>query len=230
MSSLQTLKDQAKQILLGWGGKLPDSLVRGFASAAKYLELGAWMERHHLRPEKFVSTRGELFALVANEVGDRPVLYLEFGVAKGKATRVWSQLLRHPDCILHGFDSFEGLPETWGDRPKGSFSTAGAPPDIADPRVHFFKGRFEQTLPDYTPPRRDLVIINLDADLYSSTIFVLRSLKHLIKPGAYLYFDEFGSFGHEERALREFMEETGTKFRLRAGTRGLNQLMFQCIG
>src|SRR5206468_1901540 len=131
--------------------------------------------------------------------------------------------------VLHGFDSFEGLPEIWSDKPKGAFSTGGSPPQIMDPRVTFYKGWFEQTLPKYSAPKRDVVIVNMDADLYSSTIFVLRSLKELIRPGTYLYFDEFGTFGHEERAFREFVEETKLGFRLRGGTKGLNQLLFQCV-
>jgi hypothetical protein len=223
------LSSHAKQALLRFGGKIPKDFVRPLVSAVKHLELGAWMESHDLRPGKFVATREELFALVAQEVGNLPALYLEFGVASGQATRAWSRLLLHPDTVLHGFDSFEGLPERWGDKSIGTFSTGGTPPEVGDPRVTFFKGWFQQTLPAYSPPKRDVVIINMDADLYSSTILVLRSLKQLFRPGTYLYFDEFGTFGHEEKAFREFVEETGTTFRLRAGTRGLNQLVFQCI-
>ena len=71
------------------------------------------------------------------------VLYLEFGVFDGRATHVTGQkLLRHPESHLHGFDSFEGLPESWAgmDRGKGYFSTNGVIPQIDDARVRFFKG------------------------------------------------------------------------------------------
>ena len=44
----------------------------------------------HLRREDF-------FARVANEVGDSPVLFMEFGVYRGESIRVWSRLLRHPE-------------------------------------------------------------------------------------------------------------------------------------
>ena len=36
---------------------------------------------------------------------------LEFGVATGRTIRHWAKLW--PDHTIHGFDSFEGLPETW---------------------------------------------------------------------------------------------------------------------
>ena len=130
---------------------------------------------------------------------------------------------------MHGFDSFEGLPERWlKDRPKGMFSTGGALPDIDDPRVQFFKGWFHETLPAYELPRREVVVVNMDADLYSSTILVLRALRDLFTAGTYLYFDEFASFGHEERAFREFVDETGLRFTFRGGTPDLLHVLFQC--
>lgn len=59
------------------------------------------------------------------------------------------------------------------------YSTCGVPPIIDDPRIRFFKGWFEDTLPTYQAPKANVVILNMDADLYSSTIFVLRTLRHL---------------------------------------------------
>lgn len=60
--------------------------------------------------------------MVGAEVGTIRVLYMEFGAAKGDATRMWAKLLRLPSTVLHGFDSFEGLPESWtADGPRGGF-------------------------------------------------------------------------------------------------------------
>jgi len=216
--------------LVALGRRFPNGVVKRLGNYVREIELRAWMDDHNLVLGNVVSRREELFELAASEVGRQPVLYLEFGVAAGDATRIWSGLLKHPEAALHGFDSFEGLPETWtSDRPRGMFSTGGQTPSINDPRVKFFKGWFQQSLPSYVPPKLEPVILNLDADLYSSTIYVLRSLRSLIRPGTYLYFDEFSSFGHEERAFREFVEETGMKFKLRGGTRGLLHVLFQCI-
>jgi len=210
------------------GAMLPESVLRKTSNLIKGVELGAWMVKRDLRLNRFVTRRKDLFELVASEVGHLPVLYLEFGVAAGEATRTWSKLLKHPDSLLHGFDCFEGLPEAWANCPRGTFSTGGAVPKIDDPRVPFFKGLFDQTLPWYEPPKRDVVILNLDADLYSSTIYVMRKLRQLMRAGTYLYFDEFVSFGHEERAFREFVEETGTQFRVRGNTRSFDHVMLQC--
>jgi hypothetical protein len=207
---------------------MPNSALRRLGNLVRELELDSWLRAHRLLLERVVEVREQLFELVAAEGGATPALYLEFGVAAGAATRTWSRLLTHPETVLHGFDSFEGLPEQWMDRPKGMFSTGGVPPQVEDPRVQFFKGQFEETLPRYEPPDRPLLIINMDADLYSSTAFVLHTLRDRFHPGAFLYFDELASYGHEERAFREFVEETGMRFRLRGATRNLRHVLFQC--
>jgi len=85
---------------------------------------------------------------------------------------------------------------------------------MCDPRVRFFKGWFDQTLTSYEPPPHDVLVVICDADLYSSTIFVLNKLEKLIVLGTYLYFDEFHHQSDELRAFREFTLRTGTRFLL----------------
>jgi hypothetical protein len=45
---------------------------------------------------------------------------LEFGVWHGRSLRQLAA--RFPDDVIYGFDSFEGLPVTWGANPVGSYS------------------------------------------------------------------------------------------------------------
>jgi hypothetical protein len=173
----------------------------------------------------------ELFDIVGAQVRDRDVLYLEFGVWKGDTTRYWSKLLRNPSSKLHGFDSFEGLPEDWiQTRPRGHFSTGGVTPQLDDPRVQFSKGWFEDTLPRYKCPPHDVLVMNLDADLYSSTALVLNTFRESIVPGTYIYFDEFNHKLHELRAFDEFIHKYGMKFSLLGVTRTLEKVLFQRIG
>jgi len=159
-----------------------------------------------------VRDRNDVFVSIARRVADKKVLYLEFGVAAGETIRWWSSALKNPGSKLHGFDSFEGLPEASGPWTKGEFSTRGKAPKIDDPRISFYIGRFDQTLPAYQPPPHDQLVINLDADLYSSTIFVLRTLRPHLKSGSYVYFDEMNHVDHEPRAFDEFVAESGLKF------------------
>jgi Macrocin-O-methyltransferase (TylF) len=194
-----------------------------------YLHVGWWLREHGYEPDNRVRTRDELFDLVATEAGDRDVLYLEFGVHTGASIRRWSGLLRSPRSHLHGFDSFFGLPHDWSldGHERGDFSTGGAVPVIDDPRVEFFPGWFDETLPDYDWPEHDVLVAMFDADLYSSTWTGLRFLENHLEPGSFLYFDQFHHRGDELRAFAEFVDETGMQFRLVGATRELTCVLFQ---
>jgi macrocin-O-methyltransferase TylF-like protien len=204
-------------------------------STANYLELGRWFRQEGLQiPLRFSggceSSRHQLFNLIAAGIRDRKVLYLEFGVREGQSIRYWAGLLKNPGSMLHGFDSFEGLPEAFNiTHGKFAFSTHGMVPIVEDPRVKFFKGWFEETLPDYSVPDHDVMVVNFDADLYSSTKTVLGFLKDQIRVGTYLYFDEFNDRYHELRAFDEFLKETGLNFRAVAADKILSHVFFQRI-
>jgi len=140
-----------KQTLTRIGEHLSSESVRKFNAVVDYLELGRWMRAGGYDVTHRFENREELFDIVGVQIADREVLYLEFGVFTGDATRCWSKLLRHPRSRLHGFDSFEGLPHDWlSNRPRGHFSLQGEIPQVDDKRVEFFKGWFEQTLPTFS--------------------------------------------------------------------------------
>jgi hypothetical protein len=132
--------------------------------------------------------------------------------------------------MLHGFDSFEGLPDVFDGLPRGYFSTQGKVPRINDPRVRFFVGWFDQVLPSYTLPPHDVLVIAMDADLYASTIYVLRHLRPWITPGTYIYFDDMFSTDHEARALHEFMQESGLELSVVCADSSLTFVFFRCEG
>jgi hypothetical protein len=204
--------------------------IDNLRAAIKYLEIGRVLGELGYRLEPRVDRREDLFDLVGREVGKREVLYLEFGVYQGNATRHWSKMLSHPASKLHGFDSFEGLPESWTDSmTKGHFSTEGAIPAIDDPRVRFFKGWFDQTLATYQVPEHEVLVLNLDADLYSSTKCVFDYMAPYIVPGTYLYFDEFNDPQNELRAFTDFSSSCHLKFALRGATHSLQNVLFQVL-
>ncbi len=195
-----------------------------------YLETGRWLKANGFVVPRRSKSRDEVFEAVVREVKDNQVLYLEFGVCEGETMRYWSGHLMNPRSCLHGFDSFEGLPESWNIwRPKGCFSTAGKIPEILDARVTFFKGWFHETLPDYMLPAHEQLVINIDSDLYESAKLVLTKLKASITIGTYLYFDEFHDIQHELKAFREFLADTGARFEIVAAFRDLSAVMFRRI-
>ncbi len=204
--------DFLRAALLRAGRRLSPATLAGLRSALSYLELGAWVKEvsPDRRPVR-VATVFDLFAVALQRVeGERP-LYLEYGVYKGRSMRWWSEHLLAPDARLIGFDSFEGLPESW--RPgleSGHFQT-GQAPDIGDPRVSFVKGWFDDTVPGFELPEHDQLIINVDCDLYSSAATVLRTLEPHIVPGTLIYFDELPDRDHEMRAMLESLARTGMR-------------------
>jgi O-methyltransferase len=172
------------------------------------LELGQWLKANPF-PVHFQS-RLELYRYLNDKIaGNSPIDYLEFGVYRGDATRAWMALNRHPESRFFGFDTFEGLPEDWkffnAIVPRGAWHAGGMPPDIHDPRVKFTKGLFQETLPDFlktfTPKNR--LVINCDADLYTSTLYLLATLSPLLGPGQIVIFDEFSTV-YEFKAFRDF--------------------------
>ena len=91
-----------------------------------------------------------LYPFAAKTIGaDQPLTFLEFGVYRGKTIRRMAELFENPEARFTGFDSFEGLPESWAGRDVGHFSTNGAPPDIKDKRVNFVTGYFQNTFTDF---------------------------------------------------------------------------------
>jgi hypothetical protein len=157
------------------------------------------------------------------------VLYLEFGVAEGASMRYWSRLLDNPESRLHGFDSFEGLPEDWAfGWQAGCFSVQGKPPEFDDPRVELFTGWFTDTLPYYVwPESYEKLVVCIDCDLYSSASYVLGAIEERISPGTVLYFDEFHHYADELRAFDELAHRTGWSFEILAATRDFSQIAFK---
>jgi hypothetical protein len=170
--------------------------------------VGQWIRDNRERV-KIVPDKAALYAHVnATICHDEPIDYLEFGVYRGDTIRMWSALNTHPDSRFIGFDSFEGLPEAWTrQHGTGAFDVQGALPDIADPRVSFVKGWFQNTLrpmlQGFTPHSR--LVIHNDSDLYASTLYVLATFDPLIIPGTVLIFDEFCVAQHEFRAWADYL-------------------------
>lgn len=179
-------------------------------------------------PDRFA-----LYDLVSAEViAGQSFDYLEFGVFQGASIAHVAQHNRNPSVRLYGFDSFEGLPVDWNrDNPKGAFDVGGAVPVIADPRVSFIKGWFEQTLPRflqiYQP--QDHLWIHIDADLYGSAIQVLTLLNPYIKSGTVIVFDEIEDLLNEFKALCDFEDMSGKTLQLLAATQDCRQAALVCV-
>jgi Macrocin-O-methyltransferase (TylF) len=160
--------------------------------------------------------------------------YLEFGVFTGGTIRLIAR--RIGGRLVHGFDSFEGLPEAWSgfNLGKGAFDMRGRLPRVPK-NVRLHRGWFEDSLPTWLKANPGAVaFVHVDCDLYSATRTVLALLADRIVPGTLIVFDEYFNFPnweqHEYRAFQEFAAEHSVKYRYLAFARQQVAVRIESIG
>lgn len=144
-------------------------------------------------------------------------LFIECGVFKGSTINCLAE--NFPDRIIHGFDSFDGLPDdwsgTWGK--KGTFSLQGQPPVVKD-NVVLHKGLFIPVLKDFLSDNKDsIAFLHVDCDIYSSCVDILNCVENKLQIGTVIVFDEMFNYSnwqnHEFKSFKEFINRTGYKYR-----------------
>jgi hypothetical protein len=142
--------------------------------------------------------------------------YLEFGVFTGGTIRYIARRIGHR--TIHGFDSFEGLPEAWSGFGLGgkSFDVKGRLPRVPA-NVALHRGYFDSSLPQWLNDNPGQVaFIHVDCDLYSSTKTILELLAPRLANGTVILFDEYFNYPgweqHEFKAFREFVDARGVKY------------------
>lgn len=140
-------------------------------------------------------------------------LFLEFGVYNGDSINLIADSV---GGIVHGFDSFEGLPENWEACRAGQFSRGGNLPEVRS-NVKLHAGWFSQTLPEFVEKHNEQVaFLHVDSDLYSSARTVLYQLKNQIASGTVIVFDEYFNYPnwqeHEYKAFQEFVKDFNVKY------------------
>ena len=155
---------------------------------------------------KAFKDRFELLEYSISQISIKDGLILEFGVYKGETINFIADLLK--DKTIYGFDSFEGLPETWRfDFEKGTFKIDKLPK--VRQNVRLIKGWFHETLPEFISKigKTPVSFMHIDCDLYSSTKVVLENFKNNIVEGTIIVFDEFFNYpGWKEGEYKAWME------------------------
>lgn len=175
----------------------------------------AQFEKNTLKETPFFKSRQALFKACL-EASDPNGLHLEFGTYKGDSINMLARLC--PKRHFYGFDSFEGLPETWTtDSKKGMFDLHGRLPLVRE-NVTLVKGLYDQSLPLFVKEHstEKVSFVHIDCDLYSSTKTVLSCLSPMIKNGTILCFDEYYNYSDweegEYKAFEEFAKAQHIQF------------------
>lgn len=161
-----------------------------------------------------------------------PFSILEFGVADGYAFAKKAYATRYlgmeDQIVCHGFDSFEGLPETTDRRDFGSVAGGdwkagqyrGRYEELRDYldaryrncRLH--RGLFDETLtPEFLSTLRvhKPILIWIDCDYYTSARSVLERLMPHLPSGCVIYFDEYEfNFGSRLTGEARLVHEINT--------------------
>lgn len=206
---------------------------------ANTLRLSRWIGSQQTRytdfyrPLRNYSLRYELYDYVAKteKLENDPINYLEFGVAKGLSFQWWLNKNKNLESRFYGFDTFEGLPEKWGTFSKGAMSFGV--PELEDGRHEFYKGLFQDTLFNFIDSGKlngsNRKVIHLDADLYSSTLFVLTTLHRYLRAGDILFFDEFNVPNHEFLAFENYVKAFYVKYEVLGAVNNYFQVAIKII-
>ena len=141
-------------------------------------------------------------------------LFLEFGTYKGELINFCSSLI--PEAKFYGFDSFEGLPESFSIWKRGRFDIKGKLPKV-NKNVSLIKGYFNETLPKFLEEHKEkAAFIHIDCDLYSSTKTVFDNIYDRIVPNTVIQFDEYYNYpgwrNHEFKAFQEFCKKYSVEY------------------
>jgi Macrocin-O-methyltransferase (TylF) len=155
-------------------------------------------------------------------------LFAEFGVWRGSTINTIAEQVGERTTV-HGFDSFEGLPEDWhGPYRRGLFHMKGQLPKVrANVKLH--PGWFNVTVPQFAAehPATPIAFLHVDCDLYSSTKTIFDGLGDRLRPGSVIVFDEYFNYPgwreHEYKAFQELVSDRSLRYRYVAyNSRGWN--------
>ena len=203
------------------GGYMYDDLKK-YLNRMAAMQTVEFIAENMLKLKSFDS-RDEYLQYLLEQVDYSKDLFLEFGVFEGRSINLISAT--KPEKIIYGFDSFEGLPETWWQEtnyPKGKFSLQGNLPKV-NRNVRLIKGWFDETLPAFVKTHPEpCAFIHIDCDLYSSAKTVLNTLKNQIGMGTIIAFDEYFNYpgwqDNEYKVFEEFVAENNINFEYIART------------
>lgn len=211
------------ELLRGLGYNTDVMNIRRMAKDVATGDTWRYMESQDLEDLKDCVTDYDLYDWVVNTQLDPALLetglVLEFGTATGRTLNQFAHWL--PGKTIHGFDSWQGLPEKFNDLPAGHFaqplpevlSNCQLVPGWFGARpTQDLSGIAENTAQTFAPDHQEhIVLLHIDADLYSSTKTVLDVFAKQIVSGTVILFNEYWNHPtwkkHEFRAWQDHVAQ-----------------------
>lgn len=212
------MKTIARKLLQRVGAAMLPSDMQDLSKARQRMatQTSAEYIDQHMATIQSVSSVFEVHDRATSAVTINDGLALEFGVFSGASI---NHIASKRSWTVDGFDSFEGLPESWRDGfDKGHFSRNALPQVLSNVRLH--KGWFDQSLPSYlaalSNPAQPVSYLHIDCDLYSSTKTIFKFLSNNIVSGTVIVFDEYFNFPGwrqgEYLAFQEFIRDGNHRY------------------
>ena len=85
-------------------------------------------------------------------------------------------------------------------------------PGYPKDKIHFIKGKVEDTLPSQSPKK--IALLRLDTDWYQSTYHSLVHLFPCLSPGGVLIIDDYGHWQGARQAVDNYIKENNIKLLL----------------
>ncbi len=181
-------------------------------------------------PERIVALVRAMDYIVGNGIAGNVV---ECGVWKGGSMMAAAMTLARlgaDDRQLHLYDTYDGMPpptdkdrdylgntaesqmaaqdksaDVWAraqlEEVQSNMALTGYPAD----RIHYVKGKVEDTIPGHLPG--PIALLRLDTDWYESTRHELEHLYPLLVPGGVLILDDYGHWEGARQAVDEYIEK-----------------------
>ena len=158
--------------------------------------------------------RFDVLSIAAGKTRSIPGRAMEFGVFQGITLRHIAAAIG-PNRRLTGFDTFQGLPDDWGQLlPKGTFAT-NVPSLKGLSNVNLEVGRIEDTLPVFLASLSEPVsLLHIDVPYYDINVFILERVLPRMSEGSVVVFDEYYGYpSYEDHEFRAW-SEIRTRFNL----------------
>jgi hypothetical protein len=235
------LRTLTKLAFLKAGARSSEGALHYVSALFEYAELGWWLRRHGFSGGRRIGSCSRMPSTVAAQIGEQPVLYLQFGSEDEKMVTRWAAALAHPDTRLHVFDALDDRRGEWlPARGRGHWwatphlttadhAAAGATAAATDERIRFASGRLSDLLATYEWQSPSWVVAVFDTDHYATTKTALDFVADKLPTHTYLFFDQLNHRADELRAFHEFLLDSQLEFELFAANRELSCVAFKRI-